>query len=78
MAHNGRDTRRTNGQRVAGVYRRSVMLFRGRYAILVEGRGFILVPWKPVTERRMGQQLSGTVRGHSVSWEVGRQPDVSR
>ena len=62
-----------DGQRVAGIYRRSVMLASGRYAMLDDGLGFSLVPWKPVIEQRLGQQLAATVRGSSVAWEVGRQ-----
>ncbi len=62
-----------NGQRVAGIYRRSVMLASGRYAMLDDGMGFSLVPWKPVIEQRLGQQLAATVRGGGVSWEIGRQ-----
>ncbi|WP_186236907.1 relaxase/mobilization nuclease domain-containing protein [Burkholderia gladioli] len=62
-----------DGQRVAGIYRRSVMLASGPYAMLDDGMGFSLVPWKPVIEQRLGQQLAATVRGGNVSWEVGRQ-----
>jgi len=62
-----------DGQRVAGIYRRSVPLASGRYAMLDDGLGFSLVPWKPVIEQRLGQQLAVTVRGGSVSWELGRQ-----
>ena len=62
-----------DGQRVAGTYRRSVMLASGRYAMLDDGMGFSLMPWKPVIEQRLGQQLAATVRGGGVSWEVGRQ-----
>lgn len=61
------------GQRVSGIYRRSVMLASGRYAVLDDGVGFSLVPWKPVIEQRLGQQLAATVRGGGVSWEIGRQ-----
>ena len=68
-----------DGQRVAGIYRRSVMLASGRYAMLDDGMGFSLVPWKPVIEQRMGQQLAATVRGGAVSWEIGRHrgPTIS-
>lgn len=52
-----------DGQRVAGIYRRSVMLASGRYALLDDGMGFSLVPWRPVIEQRLGQQLAATVRG---------------
>ncbi|MGD9693831.1 MAG: relaxase/mobilization nuclease domain-containing protein [Lautropia sp.] len=62
-----------DGQRVAGIYRRSIMLASGRYAMLDDGMGFSLVPWKPVIEQRLGQQLAATVRGSGVSWAWGRQ-----
>ena len=67
-----------DGQRVAGIYRRSVMLVSGRYAMLDDGKGFSLVPWKPVIEQRLGQQLSAIVRGGGMSWEIGRRPGLSR
>ncbi|AVO31720.1 relaxase/mobilization nuclease and DUF3363 domain-containing protein [Pseudomonas aeruginosa] len=63
----------TDGQRVAGIYRRSLMLASGRYAMLDDGMGFSLVPWKPVIEQRLGQQLAATVSGGGVAWEIGRQ-----
>ncbi|MGU5616382.1 DUF3363 domain-containing protein [Aeromonas caviae] len=62
-----------DGQRVAGIYRRSVKLASGRYAMLDDGMGFSLVPWRPVIEQRLGQQIAVTVRGGGVSWEIGRQ-----
>ena len=62
-----------DGQRVAGIYRRSVMLASGRYAMLDDGMGFSLVPWRPIIEQQFGQQLAATVRGGGVSWEIGRQ-----
>lgn len=66
-----------DGQRVAGTYRRSVMLASGRYAMLDDGMGFSLVPWKPVIERHIEQTLAVTIRGGSVSWEFGRQRGAS-
>lgn len=62
----------TDGQRIAGIYRRSVMLASGRYAMLDDGTGFSLVPWRPVIEQRLGQQIAATERGGGVSWEIGR------
>jgi hypothetical protein len=61
-----------DGQRVAGICRRSVMLASGRYAVLDDGVGFSLVPWKPVIEQRLGQQIAATVRGAGATWEIGR------
>lgn len=66
-----------DGQRVAGIYRRSVMLASARYAMLDDGVGFSLVPWRPVIEQRLGQQLAATVHGSGVSWEIGRQRGMS-
>ncbi len=54
-----------DGQRTAGIYSRSAMLD--------DDMGFSLVPWKPVIEQRLGQQLAATVRGGGVSWEIGQQ-----
>lgn len=66
-----------DGQRVAGIYRRSLMLASGRYAMIDDGMGFSLVPWKPVIAQRLGQQLAATVRGGGVSWEIGKQRGLS-
>ncbi|MDX4956564.1 relaxase/mobilization nuclease domain-containing protein [Delftia acidovorans] len=66
-----------DGQRVRGVYRRSVMLASGRYAMLDDGMGFSLVPWKPMIEQRLGQQLAAMVRGSGVLWDIGRQQSLS-
>ncbi|WP_442806765.1 DUF3363 domain-containing protein [Thauera sp. Sel9] len=46
---------------MAVIYRRSVMLASGRYAMLDDGMGFSLVLWKPVIEQRLRRQ-----RGPSV------------
>ncbi|WP_059410526.1 relaxase/mobilization nuclease and DUF3363 domain-containing protein [Cupriavidus basilensis] len=62
-----------DGQRVVGIYRRSVMLASGRYAMLDDGMGFSLVPWKLVIEPQLGQQLAATVRSGRVSWDIGQQ-----
>lgn len=61
------------GERVSGVYRRSLQLASGRFALLDDGISFSLVPWKPVIEPRLGQALSAVVQGNSVSWQLGRQ-----
>lgn len=62
-----------DGENVSGAYRRSVQLASGRFAMLDDGMSFSLVPWKPVIDQRLGQTMTATVRGNSVSWEVGRQ-----
>ena len=65
-----------NGGKVGGVYRRSMMLASGRFAMLDDGVGFSLVPWKPVLEQRLGQSVSGVMRGGSVSWNLSRQRGI--
>ncbi|EPA2392437.1 TPA: DUF3363 domain-containing protein [Pseudomonas aeruginosa] len=56
-----------------GLYRHFVMLASGRYAMVDDGMGFSLVPWRPAIEQRLGQQIAATVHGGGVSWEIGRQ-----
>lgn len=67
-----------DGQAVAGIYRRSVTLASGRFAMLDDGQGFTLVPWRPVIEPRLGQWVGGVMRSGSVSWRFGRQVDLAR
>ena len=65
-----------DGDSVRGVLRRSVMLASGRFAMLDDGVGFSLVPWKPMLEQRLGQAVSGVMRGGSVSWDLSRQRGI--
>lgn len=62
-----------DGERVTGTYRRSVQLASSRFAMLDDGTGFSLVPWRPMIEHRMGQTMTAVVRGGGVSWAFGRQ-----
>jgi hypothetical protein len=67
----------TDGTRVSGIYRRSVTLVSGRFAMLADGLGFSLVPWRPVIERQLGRTISAVVRGETISWQLGRQRGLS-
>jgi hypothetical protein len=67
----------SDGERVTGIYRRSVLLASGRFAMLDDGMGFSLVPWRPVIEPRLGQTMTAVVRGGNASWEFGRQRGLS-
>lgn len=62
-----------SGQQVRGVYRQSVQLVSGRFALLDDGVGFSLVPWRPVIAPRLGQQVAAVVRSESVTWQLGIQ-----
>ena len=78
--HTGQTYRKLkDGDQANGICRRSLQLARGRFAMLDDGKGFSLVPWKPVMEMRLGKTLTATVRGGSVSWDFGmrRGPSIA-
>ena len=61
------------GEHVAGIYRQRVQLASGRFAMIDNGLGFELVPWKPALEEHVGRHVSGVVQpGGSVAWNFGR------
>lgn len=62
-----------DGQHANGIYRRSIQLASGRFAMLDDGMGFSLVPWRPVIEQCLGQHVSAVVHGQSVTWQFGRR-----
>jgi type IV secretory pathway VirD2 relaxase len=67
-----------DGERASGVYRRSIQLVSGRFAMLEDGLGFSLVPWRPIVEQRLGQQVSVVIRNQSATWDISRQRDFGR
>jgi hypothetical protein len=60
------------GARIEGVYRRSIDLVSGRFALVERSRDFTLVPWRPALERQVGKSVSGLMRGDGISWSIGR------
>jgi type IV secretory pathway VirD2 relaxase len=60
------------GERVDGIYRRSVEGGSSRFALIEQSREFVLVPWRPDMERHLGKQISGIPQGDSMSWSIGR------
>ncbi|MBW4053707.1 MAG: DUF3363 domain-containing protein, partial [Proteobacteria bacterium] len=62
-----------DGEPVSGTFRRSVVLVSGRFAMLDDGIGFSLVPWRPVIEGRIGQVITAVTRRDHVSWTLARQ-----
>jgi len=62
------------GERVSGVYRQRVALASGRFAMIDDGLGFQLVPWRPALEQHLGRHVSGVVtRGGGMDWSFGRK-----
>ena len=62
------------GEHVSGIYRQRVTLASGRFAMIDDSLGFQLVPWRPVLEQRLGQQVSGTlIPGGGIDWSFQRK-----
>jgi hypothetical protein len=66
-----------DGQKVSGVYRGVAVGASGRFAVLDDGVGFSLVPWRPIIEQQLGRSISAVVRGDFVSWRLGRQLGIA-
>ncbi|QQS13834.1 MAG: relaxase/mobilization nuclease and DUF3363 domain-containing protein [Rhodospirillales bacterium] len=61
------------GNHVSGTLVGSTQLSSGRFAMIDDGLGFSLVPWRPVLEQHVGRVVSGVaLPGGDVSWSLGR------
>jgi hypothetical protein len=67
-----------DGERVRGTFKQTVQLASGKYALIENAIEFTLVPWRPIIERQRGQDISGTMHGTSVSWDLGRNRGIGR
>ena len=64
----------SEGERIVGVYRRRITLASGRFAMIDDGLGFQLVPWRPALEQHLDRQVSGVATsGGGVTWSIGRK-----
>ncbi len=62
------------GEHVSGIYRQRVTLSSGRFAMIDDGMGFQLVPWRPALEQQLGKQVAGVMSpGGGVDWNFGRK-----
>ena len=61
-----------DGQTIRGRLVGSAQLASGRFAMIDNGLGFSLVPWRPVIEKEIGREIIGIMRGRDVSWQIGR------
>jgi type IV secretory pathway VirD2 relaxase len=59
-------------QTVRGKLVGSTQLASGRFAMIDNGLGFSLVPWRPVLENKIGREVMGMMRGEDISWQFGR------
>ncbi len=60
------------GQTVRGKLLGSAQLASGRFAMIDDGLGFSLVPWRPALEKEIGREVMGVMRGGDISWQIGR------
>ena len=64
----------SEGERIVGVYRQRITLASGRFAMIDDGLGFQLVPWRPALEQHLDRQVSGiAASGGGVTWSFGRK-----
>ncbi|MBL1240339.1 MAG: relaxase/mobilization nuclease and DUF3363 domain-containing protein [OCS116 cluster bacterium] len=63
----------SKGDRVEGIYTKSVELASGRFAIVEQSKEFNLVPWRSVLERSRNQLVSGKVGGTGINWQIGKK-----
>jgi type IV secretory pathway VirD2 relaxase len=64
----------SEGVHISGIYRQRVTLASGRFAMIDDGVGFQLVPWRPALEQRLGQHVSGTLtRSGGIDWSFQRK-----
>jgi type IV secretory pathway VirD2 relaxase len=62
------------GENIAGIYRQRVTLSSGRFAMIDDGLGFQLVPWRPALEQQLGRQVAGIMLSNGgVDWGFGRK-----
>jgi len=61
------------GQPVAGTYRQRVTLASGRFAMIDDGMGFQLVPWRPALEKHLGRKVRGVATTSGIDWSFGRK-----
>ncbi|MDP3736446.1 MAG: DUF3363 domain-containing protein [Hyphomonadaceae bacterium] len=63
---------------VRGVYAQRIDLAQGRVALILHDRQGLVVPWRAALERFAGREVTGVMRGQTLSWSLGRTlgPDL--
>lgn len=66
-----------DGEAVSGTYRQRLQLASGRFAMIDNGMGFELVPWRPQLDKHLGQHVTGTIKvGGGIDWMIGRSRGI--
>jgi hypothetical protein len=66
----------SEGDYVAGTYRERITLASGRFAMIDDGMGFQLVPWRPTLDKHFGEEVKGRVRESGIEWSFERKRDL--
>ena len=61
------------GDPISGTYRQRITLASGRFAMIDDGLGFQLVPWRPSLEEHLGREVRGITTGTGIEWSIGRK-----
>ncbi len=65
-----------DGDRIRGIYRKSIRLASGKFALLEKSKEFALVPWRPVLNRHRGKMVGSVMRGSSVSFDFAKKRGI--
>lgn len=61
------------------MFRERVDLASGRFAMIDNGLGFQLVPWRPALEHHLGRHVTGqSIPGGGIDWGMGRVRGLGR
>lgn len=65
------------GREISGRLIGSTQLSSGRFAMIDDGLGFSLVPWRKELEHAIGKDISGmATRGGGIEWTLGRSRGI--
>lgn len=71
--HGGTARPAVAGEAVSGIYRERVSLASGRFAMIDNGMGFQLVPWRRDLDRHLGEHVTGNISDRGgVDWTFAR------
>ena len=57
------------GEKISGIFNRSINLASGKFAVIQKSKEFTLVPWRPELEQFRGKPLSGTTSSQGINWD---------
>lgn len=66
------------GGAIAGVYRQRLNLASGRFAMIDNGLGFTLVPWRPEMDRHLGREINGVRQAGGIAWTFSPKRGLGR